>query len=74
MKDDVFSKNVILILRNGEKVMGIKGRRVHLIEEISDTVISFQRGKNATTSKIKVASLKLNCMNWIELFPYHLYC
>lgn len=25
-------------------VMGIKGRRVHLIEEISDTVISFQRG------------------------------
>ena len=26
-------------------VMGIKGRRVHLIEEISDTVISFQRGK-----------------------------
>lgn len=25
-------------------VMGIKGRRVHLIEELSDTVISFQRG------------------------------
>lgn len=27
-----------------EKVMGIKGRRVHMIEELSDTVISFQRG------------------------------
>ena len=26
------------------KVMGIKGRRVHMIEELSDTVISFQRG------------------------------
>ena len=27
-----------------KKVMGMKGKRVHLIEEISDTVISFQRG------------------------------
>lgn len=26
-------------------VMGIKGRRVHMIEEISETIISFQRGK-----------------------------
>ena len=26
------------------RVMGIKGRRVHLIEEMSDTVISFQKG------------------------------
>jgi len=36
-----------VIIRNSDsgKVMGIKGRRVHLIEEISDTVISFQRGK-----------------------------
>lgn len=25
--------------------MGIKGRRVHMIEELSDTVISFQRGE-----------------------------
>lgn len=25
--------------------MGIKGRRVHMIEELSETVISFQRGK-----------------------------
>lgn len=27
------------------KVMGIKGRRVHMIEELSETIISFQRGK-----------------------------
>lgn len=26
-------------------VMGIKGRRVHMIEELSQTIISFQRGK-----------------------------
>lgn len=25
--------------------MGIKGRRVHMIEEMSETIISFQRGK-----------------------------
>lgn len=25
--------------------MGIKGRRVHMIEELSETIISFQRGK-----------------------------
>ncbi|KAI1285234.1 hypothetical protein HDE_12002 [Halotydeus destructor] len=33
------------VIRNSDsgKVMGIKGRRVHLIEELSDTVISFQR-------------------------------
>lgn len=31
----------------GVTVMGIKGRRVHMIEEISDTIISFQRGMNA---------------------------
>ena len=24
--------------------MGVKGRRVHMIEEMSDTIISFQRG------------------------------
>lgn len=26
------------------QVMGIKGRRVHMIEELSETIISFQRG------------------------------
>lgn len=34
-----------LIIRNSDsgKVMGIKGRRVKMIEEMSDTIISFQR-------------------------------
>lgn len=26
--------------------MGIKGRRVHMIEELSETIISFQRGND----------------------------
>jgi hypothetical protein len=30
-------------------VMGIKGRRVHMIEELSETIISFQRGKSLQT-------------------------
>ena len=25
-------------------VMGIKGKRIHMIEELSETTISFQRG------------------------------
>ncbi|CAG4998117.1 unnamed protein product [Parnassius apollo] len=39
-----YSKDEVVI-RNADsgKVMGIKGRRVHMIEEISDTIISFQR-------------------------------
>ena len=41
-------KNLVkeeLIIRNSDsgKVMGIKGRRVKMIEEMSDTIISFQR-------------------------------
>ncbi|CAN7981035.1 unnamed protein product [Ixodes pacificus] len=34
-----------IVIRNSDsgKVMGIKGHRVHMIEELSDTVISFQR-------------------------------
>jgi len=37
----------ILLLNNLHEntVMGIKGRRVHMIEELSQTIISFQRGK-----------------------------
>lgn len=31
--------------------MGIKGRRVHMIEELSETIISFQRGKRAGKSR-----------------------
>ncbi|KAJ9585293.1 hypothetical protein L9F63_002923 [Diploptera punctata] len=35
-----------VVIRNSDsgKVMGIKGRRVHMIEELSETIISFQRG------------------------------
>uniref|UniRef100_U5EN51 Putative serine/threonine-protein kinase n=1 Tax=Corethrella appendiculata TaxID=1370023 RepID=U5EN51_9DIPT len=34
-----------IVIRNADsgKVMGIKGRRVHMIEELSETIISFQR-------------------------------
>ncbi|KAJ1526224.1 hypothetical protein ONE63_009381 [Megalurothrips usitatus] len=34
-----------IVIRNSDsgKVMGIKGRRVHMIEEMSETIISFQR-------------------------------
>ncbi|XP_076632676.1 eukaryotic translation initiation factor mextil isoform X2 [Colletes latitarsis] len=34
-----------VVIRNSDsgKVMGIKGRRVHMIEELSQTIISFQR-------------------------------
>ncbi|XP_060666438.1 eukaryotic translation initiation factor 4E-binding protein Mextli isoform X1 [Drosophila nasuta] len=34
-----------VVIRNADsgKVMGIKGRRVHMIEELSETIISFQR-------------------------------
>jgi len=37
----------VLLLNNLHEntVMGIKGRRVHMIEELSQTIISFQRGK-----------------------------
>ncbi|XP_063702287.1 eukaryotic translation initiation factor 4E-binding protein Mextli [Culicoides brevitarsis] len=39
-----YSKDEIVI-RNADsgKVMGIKGRRVHMIEELSETIISFQK-------------------------------
>lgn len=37
----------VILLNNLHEntVMGIKGRRVHMIEELSQTIISFQRGK-----------------------------
>jgi hypothetical protein len=40
-----------VVIRNADsgKVMGIKGRRVHMIEELSETIISFQRGKSLQT-------------------------
>lgn len=42
----------------GVAVMGIKGRRVHMIEELSDTIISFQRGMNAP------ALMPDGCLAW----------
>lgn len=40
-------------------VMGIKGRRVHMIEEMSDTVISFQKGES-------------NCVFASQAYPFAL--
>jgi len=37
-KDEIYIRNA-----DSGKVMGVKGRRVHMIEEMSDTIISFQR-------------------------------
>jgi hypothetical protein len=37
--------------------MGIKGRRVHMIEELSETIISFQRGKRKEKELKKKQSL-----------------
>ncbi|RWS11625.1 uncharacterized protein B4U79_01639 [Dinothrombium tinctorium] len=42
------------VIRNSDsgKVMGIRGRRVHLIEELSDTVISFQRVNSGAKERL----------------------
>lgn len=42
--------------------MGIKGRRVHMIEELSETIISFQRGK----TKQLVTTTPLPNTNYME--------
>lgn len=47
-------------------VMGIKGRRVHMIEELSETIISFQRGK---TSASACGSLRHGKV-FINIFPH----
>ncbi|KAL1124174.1 hypothetical protein AAG570_001944, partial [Ranatra chinensis] len=49
-----------VVIRNADsgKVMGIRGRRVHMIEELSETVISFQRGKIKTNRNNKQANNK----------------
>ena len=41
--------------------MGIKGKRVHLIEEISDTVISFQRGNKSLRATTTDDALYHHC-------------
>lgn len=40
-----------------DPVMGIKGRRVHIIEEMSNCVISFQRGKVSLNFNLTANSL-----------------
>lgn len=40
--------------------MGIKGRRVHMIEEMSETIISFQRGKKKSMKMHDVFFLLYN--------------
>nr|CAD7417349.1 unnamed protein product [Timema poppensis] len=47
-----------VVIRNSDsgKVMGIKGRRVHMIEELSETIISFQRGKPVCRSSVVATS------------------
>lgn len=46
------AEDVTLKLSCGFAVMGIKGRRVHMIEELSDTIISFQRGMNCRWTEL----------------------
>jgi len=43
-----------VIIRNSDsgKVMGVKGRRVHMIEEMSDTIISFQRVPQGSSDRL----------------------
>ncbi|CAG0919884.1 unnamed protein product [Notodromas monacha] len=43
-----------VVIRNADsgKVMGIKGRRVHMIEQMSETVISFQRVAPGTKDRL----------------------
>ncbi|XP_076330328.1 eukaryotic translation initiation factor 4E-binding protein Mextli-like isoform X3 [Tachypleus tridentatus] len=43
-----------IVIRNSDsgKVMGIKGRRVHTIEEMSNTIISFQRVSSGTVDRL----------------------
>jgi hypothetical protein len=49
--------------------MGIKGRRVHMIEELSETIISFQRGKTPAHTSLGLIELynNLHCVLWPEL-------
>ncbi|CAG0881239.1 unnamed protein product [Darwinula stevensoni] len=43
-----------IVIRNSDsgKVMGIKGRRVHMIEQMSDTIVSFQRVSPGTKERM----------------------
>lgn len=57
-------------------VMGIKGRRVHMIEELSETIISFQRGNFDVVLTQGIQHLLIACLliNYISINIYlHLY-
>ena len=43
-----------VVIRNADsgKVMGLKGRRVHMIEQLTETVVSFQRSVKANKRPI----------------------
>jgi len=54
-----------IIIRNSDsgKVMGIKGKRVHTIEEMSETVISFQRVPPGTKDRlVQITGPDENCI------------
>lgn len=57
--------------------MGIKGRRVHMIEELSETIISFQRGNeigvNKCASIIQNANLTCLCLYANMMHSFLLY-
>ena len=46
--------------------MGVKGRRVHMIEEMSDTIISFQRGKNTKNVICKLLRFSFSSFVWFK--------
>ncbi|EEB17349.1 conserved hypothetical protein [Pediculus humanus corporis] len=49
---DFYTFEVVIRNSDSGKVMGIKGRRVHIIEELSETVISFQRVTPGTKERL----------------------
>lgn len=62
----------VLLLNNLHEntVMGIKGRRVHMIEELSQTIISFQRGKWWMIRRWLVAALLSRIARMININRY----
>lgn len=66
----------VRILKNclyKKTVMGIKGRRVHMIEELSETIISFQRGKPMSASSFAAFNHALGSINWMFFICFFLY-
>lgn len=53
--------------------MGIKGRRVHMIEELSETIISFQRGKRVRNMPTQLKYLILLVVVACLWFSYVLF-